>query len=272
MWINSHIKNGGSCMQYESAKCPNCGAEIPVLSDSERLFCIHCGSRVIVKDAIQGYKVELNGPVVVDTNIESIHKSANGFLTLEQWDDAKRLFTQMIDLDSTDYRGWWGMFLVNTHNMNMINHTGLSKPVDVSSADNAIKSVPESLRRNLLGKYNEYKIRCPKLYKLTLKWGPFLAFKGVDSAKFAYFSDNEYWAQLTDEYKCTLYISSIEQKMLVCLNSINNHKPINDINKNHIFGSISFLPESDMTIRMDVGIWTTHIKFTVEGAKILSAN
>ena len=155
-------------MQYETAKCPSCGASIPVQSECEQTFCLACGNRIVIKDAIQRYKVDLSGPVVVDTNIDSIYKSANGFLQLEKWEDAKRLFTKIIELDSTDYRGWWGLFLVKTQNLERENSIGMDLPLDISDAENAIRVAPEKEKEVIASVFDEYKKRCPQMHQLTI--------------------------------------------------------------------------------------------------------
>lgn len=44
-------------MTLEPAKCPSCGANIEVNKDLEKTICQYCGTTVLIKDAIQKYKV-----------------------------------------------------------------------------------------------------------------------------------------------------------------------------------------------------------------------
>jgi len=103
-------------MALEAAKCPNCGAAIQVPDERESASCMYCGSILKVKEAIEKFKIELSGSVIVETSIEPMLKSAEGFLMLKRWDDAEKLFRKIIELNSTDYRAWWGLVSVYTKN------------------------------------------------------------------------------------------------------------------------------------------------------------
>jgi hypothetical protein len=115
----------------------------------------------------------------VDSNIESIYNSARGFLDLQKWDDASKLFSNMIKQDSTDYRGWWGLFLAKTHNMKLINTIG-KPPIDFSDAENALDIAPDSQKQNIASQFSDYKKRCPQMYVLTVYREPRLNGCAVD--------------------------------------------------------------------------------------------
>jgi len=161
-----------NCMSFEAAKCPSCNASIQVPSDREKAVCMFCGNILVVKEAIQRLKVELGGPVVVDQNIETLLKSAHGFIQLEKWDEAKKKFDAVVELDSTDYRGWWGKFLVTSRNLTLsprrLEYTEDPATCDTSDAKSAMKIVPESARQELEQKWAEYVDRVPKTYLLTI--------------------------------------------------------------------------------------------------------
>jgi len=53
-------------MALESAKCPNCAAEIQVPNDREDTFCAYCGSKIKTRAAIGYFQVELKGKVQID--------------------------------------------------------------------------------------------------------------------------------------------------------------------------------------------------------------
>ena len=57
-------------MAFVSACCNQCGSEIPVDSSKEKGFCLHCGSPIIVKEAIANLKVGISGSVSVYHNQE----------------------------------------------------------------------------------------------------------------------------------------------------------------------------------------------------------
>ena len=153
-------------MPFEAAKCPNCAAAIQVPTDVEHAKCMYCGSTLVVKDAIQKLKIELSGSVIVDSNIESMLKSAEGFLTLEKWAESEKLFTKITEQNSTDYRGWWGLFLVKTHNMKLYN--SVDSIIDISDADSAIEIAPEKAKIELKLALSEYKKNNPKMFRLRI--------------------------------------------------------------------------------------------------------
>lgn len=153
-------------MPFEAAICPRCGANIQVPADSEQARCMYCGSSLIVKDAVQKLKLELSGSVLVDSNIESVIKSAEGFLLLEKWQEAMMLYTRITEQNSMDYRGWWGLFLVKTHNMKLYNT--MDSTVDISDAASAIKTAPDNHKAVLTRDYNNYYKYYPKNCRLTL--------------------------------------------------------------------------------------------------------
>lgn len=159
-------------MSFEAAKCPSCNASIQVPSDREKAVCMFCGNILVVKDAIQKLKVELNGPIVVDSNIETIIKSAHGFITLKKWDDAMRLFEKVIEQDSTDYRGWWGKFLVRSKNMTLsprrLKETDDPETADVSDYEACQQFAPADEKERLALIFKEYKEKNRKTCLLTV--------------------------------------------------------------------------------------------------------
>lgn len=152
-------------MSFEAAKCPSCGANIQVPTDTERANCMYCGRQIIVKDAISKHKIEVSGTVTVENDIESMLKSAEGFLMLEKWAEAEKLLAKIIEQDSTDYRGWWGRFLVKTKNLESVSQVG--NDIDTSDADTAILLAPESIRLKLKHAFDEY-TRKNKKYTLII--------------------------------------------------------------------------------------------------------
>ena len=254
-------------MQYETAKCPSCGAAIPVQSEFEQAFCPACGNRIVVKDAIQRHKVELSGSVVVDSNIDSIYKSANGFLQLEKWEDAKRLFTKIIELDSTDYRGWWGMFLYKTKNMQLVNKLGSVPPVDVSDAENALSLVSDSNRVSISNLYRAYRAKSPDLFELRIirlnqfsgRLSPaVISFRGYDQV--LKLTAGRSWSLFTPPHEQTV---SIHQENLLTGNIMSYLKRI----------TLSPYADTNITLNFNysiTGLAKSRIKIDVSGAEIIS--
>lgn len=55
-------------MALTSAKCPQCAANITVPMENEISYCIYCGARIVVKEAIEVYKVK----VIEDIKVKGI--------------------------------------------------------------------------------------------------------------------------------------------------------------------------------------------------------
>lgn len=102
-------------MPFVEVRCPTCSGEIQLDDTREYGFCMFCGGKVIYKEAVQ--QIIVTGSVNVERSVDHLIKSANGFLALEKWKKAYLQFKQATEEDSTDYRGWWGMFIASTMKM-----------------------------------------------------------------------------------------------------------------------------------------------------------
>ena len=80
---------------------PSCGANIEVNKNLEKTICQYCGTTVLIKDAIQKYKIELTGSVQVDglksdkKKFEEVEK----YFKLKEYGNAKRTLDQIIAND-----------------------------------------------------------------------------------------------------------------------------------------------------------------------------
>ena len=45
-------------MTFVAARCPQCGGELQLDNSKEAGFCMHCGSKIIVSDAIRAVKID----------------------------------------------------------------------------------------------------------------------------------------------------------------------------------------------------------------------
>lgn len=145
-------------MPFEAAKCFNCGALIQVPSEMETASCMYCGSKIIVKEAVQRLEIEFSGSLIMDTKIQSMLKSAEGFIKLEKWIEAKDIYTEVSKLDSTDYRAWWGLFLAETFNLKEIFDLGPNADLNDAMRDAkiAIDMAPDDVKSKLYNVYFEY--------------------------------------------------------------------------------------------------------------------
>ena len=153
-------------MKFEPAKCPCCGADIQVPSGMEMAKCMFCGSTLVVKDAIQKLKISVSGEVTFNANIDSMVNSGNGFISLDKWSEAEKLFNNVIELDSLDYRGWWGLFLAKSKNMSIFN--GYMNPIDITDAYTAIKLASTQVRSQLQSDLENYLHNAPVVYQINI--------------------------------------------------------------------------------------------------------
>lgn len=135
-------------MNLIAARCPNCGANIEISPEMEATKCKSCGSAILVEDAIRKYKVEINGSVKFNENVEPLLKSANGFLSLGKWEEALDIFAKVVKIDSTDYRGWWGLFLAKIQNGASIKDMPYYE-LDYSDGLNAFRLAPQDKRQEI---------------------------------------------------------------------------------------------------------------------------
>ena len=157
-------------MALVNLKCPNCCGSIQMDNNVDKGFCMYCGSLFFVKEEVQRIQVQHYGSVVIDSNIDSMLKSAVGFCRLEKWTEATQLYQKMIIQNSTDYRGWWGLFLVTTRNMTLLfSQEGVRfTPLDTSNAYNAIKIAPPKAKNYLTQTLNAYLKKTSEIYRLDI--------------------------------------------------------------------------------------------------------
>nr|WP_296156565.1 tetratricopeptide repeat protein [uncultured Blautia sp.] len=93
-------------MELKDAKCPNCGGQLKLNPNLEKGTCIYCGTEIVVSEAIQKYKVEVDG--IATTKSSMIH----AFNQLEDgdFDGAMKAFKHVIETDPTNAEAYYGMF------------------------------------------------------------------------------------------------------------------------------------------------------------------
>ncbi len=182
-------------MALVNIKCPNCGGSIELDNKMERAFCLFCGSPFLVKDEIQRIQIQHTGSITISNDIEPLLKSAVGFCKLKKWPEATQLYQKMIVQNSTDYRGWWGLFLVKTQNMTLLHRQDGVKyfPLDISDARNAIEVAPPKAKIYLTQTVNDYLRKVYDVCRVQINIKPIFASpqKGlsikIDNGSFAYF-------------------------------------------------------------------------------------
>ncbi len=89
-------------MAFVEAKCPACGGAIQLDDAKESGFCMYCGTKVILSEAIP-QKVKVEGIQTLDQKL----KNAETYAKLGEIDKAISLLTQITEEYTSDYRAWW---------------------------------------------------------------------------------------------------------------------------------------------------------------------
>lgn len=148
-------------MMFESDKCPSCDADIHIPSGTETVKCLFCGSTLCVKDVIREDRNNIGGQGTFNANIDMTVMSGHGFIRQGKWPEAEKAFKNAIALNPSDYRGWWGLFLVKTNNMKKV--SGYLHLTDTSDATTAVKLAPPELKNQLKEVLNKYNTRTPPI-------------------------------------------------------------------------------------------------------------
>ena len=77
-------------MSFTAAKCTNCGGELQLDENLQSGYCMHCGSKVIVKDAIELKKIQVEGKVSVEgvSDVENLLKRGKQSLRTKKYKEA----------------------------------------------------------------------------------------------------------------------------------------------------------------------------------------
>jgi len=88
-------------MKLVSARCTNCGGEIQLDEEKETGYCLHCGSKVIVADAIKNIRID-NSHL-----IENYYSLLNTAIEGDNFSEAEKYSTRIIEIDSNDANAWY---------------------------------------------------------------------------------------------------------------------------------------------------------------------
>lgn len=85
-------------MSFVSAKCPQCGGDLQLDSDKETAFCMHCGSKIIVQEAIRTVRVD-------NTHmIESWMKMGDSALEGGNHEEAYGYYTKVVEAQPNNWQ------------------------------------------------------------------------------------------------------------------------------------------------------------------------
>ena len=89
-------------MNFVAARCPQCGGDLQLDKDKETGFCMHCGSKIIVQDAIRAVRID-NSHM-----IETWMKMGKAAAESNNYEEAYKYFTKVVEVD---LENWNALFL-----------------------------------------------------------------------------------------------------------------------------------------------------------------
>lgn len=107
-----------------TATCPNCNSPLQIKEGQDFVKCEYCGTISSAPKAIEyhqhqstSYNFSGANPVVNFSNgqdLETLVKNADMHLKLKNYADAKTFYEKITKEYPHDYRGWWGLILVES--------------------------------------------------------------------------------------------------------------------------------------------------------------
>ncbi len=110
-------------MKFEDAKCPNCGATLQLDNSLETGYCVYCGSKFMVREAIQRMKIEVSGQVSITgiSTIENDIKLGQQCILAQDWKQAEDVFRLAISKKTNNFDAWFGWLTASTENYTLYN-------------------------------------------------------------------------------------------------------------------------------------------------------
>ena len=123
-------------MTFVAAKCPQCGGDLQLDPEKETGFCMHCGSKIVVRDAIKA--VCIDNSHMVDTWMEMGDLAAESGNNKEAYD----YYTKVVEAQPNNWRAifkrgkaaGWQSTLVNVRLMESA--TSFAKAINLAPWEN----------------------------------------------------------------------------------------------------------------------------------------
>lgn len=217
-------------MPFVAARCPQCGGEIQVDNQKDSGFCLHCGSKILVQEAIRA--VQIDNSHMVDTWM----KLGKAALEANNYSEAYEYYTRVLEVKPDDwfatlYKGY-SAGLLSTWEKPRIDELiyGIQKAnalIDKTILSEEDKIAAKNLiPPTIIGTYQQY---LPKVLEVRAKtnfgWlsdderkAKFRQVyeKAIDNYQMVLSFVNEYEDRLSKENKLNLKIQIIEQCINVC--------------------------------------------------------
>ena len=101
-------------MKIVNAKCPNCGANLDIPKETERVKCEYCNQNLLIDD--EKIKIEGNIRVAGIETDDELLTSANELLSMNEYLKAKKKFLEFSEKNPDNYQGWLGLLICRTRN------------------------------------------------------------------------------------------------------------------------------------------------------------
>lgn len=94
-------------MPFVQVRCTSCGGDIQLDDSKDGGFCVHCGTKVVFKEAVE--KMELSGSVSVKgiADLEKLLQNAETFRKLGDFTKETEILSKITNDYPEDYRAWW---------------------------------------------------------------------------------------------------------------------------------------------------------------------
>lgn len=120
-------------------RCKNCGGTEIIMKDNGKFICSSCGV-TYEKEQIDKMRVSVDGKVEVDgiASLDKLLKNGNTYLSLGEYEKARKVFNQISREYPEDYRGWEGIMKASLSmdvvpNLNVLNNLEKLAPVEIYS-------------------------------------------------------------------------------------------------------------------------------------------
>ncbi len=106
-------------MALVKGKCPRCGAEVQLEGRNKVGFCLICGGKINIADAVERLgrqQAEQAAPPPPDKTPEKL-RDAQSFLTQGNFDAAEQIYDEILNADPHNWAAAWGLVLAQTRNL-----------------------------------------------------------------------------------------------------------------------------------------------------------
>lgn len=111
-------------MAFEAAKCTICGGVLHLDNGLDIWKCDHCGSEIIVREAIHKMRIELSGNVTMSgiSTVENDVHLGQLFLKNKEWKRAYEVFSKAVEKNVDCLDAWTGCVAAMTRNFTWVDH------------------------------------------------------------------------------------------------------------------------------------------------------